>query len=677
LRGEVEVRGFAAYSKGGDIRMNRARVFAAVFWAWGTTATGFGSTLLVGPGEEYWTIRSAINAATSGDIVQVAAGEYVENITLKEGVEVVGGIGGETIIRSLTESSPFAAVRGKDNSTLRGFTVTGGYYGIRCDEASPTILDCVIWRNSSSGISIESSSPTIGRCVIAQNPLYGVESLGTSAPDISNCTFSANGYGVFGSASSDPALTNCILWDNWDDLEGVDNGTSVSHCDIEDGDFAGTNGNIATDPGFVAWGDFDDSENALHVDVGHTGTEQGTRENPFSRMSSALSVHSYHLGIGSPCLDAGSGGVHMGAYPDEEASTPSGNTTVMVNVAAGTYYESRLFVCHGAKIRGSETPPSRVIAFGDTVFFVLGESSVEKFSISGGDDAIACFFAEASVSDCLVLECGQNAVYCFGSNASIQRCEMFFNSNAGVFCMGGSAAVSDCFIGEHGSTGIICEGASTVTVTNCAITESAVGLSCANGSILEVHNSTVTNSDWKGMIAGEGGSVSVVNSIIWGNPFGDLSAEGGTFDVTFSDVGGGIEGEGNIDENPLFERGALGEFYLDSDSRCIDGGNAPAETLGLNGKTTQPTGEPDAGIVDMGYHYEGFRVDKATGDGGQLTLEWNSTVTLDYGIYFSAEVETPVSSWDLIDEVTASWMKQRYTLDIPSAPAGFYRIARR
>jgi hypothetical protein len=643
--------------------------------AWSVAAMGVAATLLVGPGGQYSTIQSAIDSANTGDTVQVLPGEYIENVVLKEWVEVVGAGAGECAIRSISESSPFATVEGKDNSTLRGFTITGGHYGIRCVGASPTVSDCVLWRNASCGMFLETSSPVVNRCLIAENPRYGVQCVASSNPAISNCTIAANGYGVFSSASN-PVLTNCILWDNWDDLEGIAQASSVSHCDIQDGDFSGINGNISANPAFLGWGTFNDSDNQLYVEAGYDGPQAGTQENPFAKIGAALSVYTYHLGTGSPCLNAGEGNVHMGAFPDESPTNPPGSDRVIVNASAGTYYEDRLFVCHAAQVHGSERGPARIVAFGDTVFFVLGRSSVQNFVISGGDNAIACFFSEAQVSNCVVLECGQNGIYSFQSTPTIRSCHMVHNPNSGIHLEGGSGTVSDCTITQQGSAGISCAGGSSATITNCLLTENPLGLSCGDAPNVELRNCTVANGGWRGVESRDGASVKIVNSVVWENAFGELVEEGGSIQASFSDVRGGFPGEGNLDANPLFAGGALGYFYLDSDSPCLDKGTGTPESFGLEGKTTLKTSQPDTGTVDIGYHYERFAITGIARDGGRIYLQWNSTPGLGYAILRTNALGIP-PAWQLLIELTATRMRETYFFDEPQASPEFYRITPR
>jgi parallel beta-helix repeat protein len=635
-------------------------------------AEGNGTTRIVGPGQEYSTIQAAIDDSAPGDVVQVLPGEYIENIVLKEGVDVIGSGADTCIIRSISESFLSTTVEARGDLTLSGFTIAGGYTGIQCVAVSPTILDCVVSQNASYGILMEGASPVISRSVIARNALYGIRCLDSSAPTISNCTVSANGCGV-SSDSSSPVLSNCILWENGDDLEGVTDGAAVMYCDIEDGDFPGENGNISADPCFVAWGSFNKTDNPLYVDLSHLGPEAGTKDLPFREMGSALSVYSYHLGTGSPCLNAGQGNVHMGAYPDEEPAQPPGSKNVVVNVAAGTYHESRIFVCHGAEVRGPTAPPVSIIAFGDTGFYLLGQSCVRNFSIAGADDAIACFFAQTEISGCVILECGQNAIYSVSSDTTIQGCYTFYNAGAGALLEGGQGLISDCFFGSHVTAGVVCSGGASATVRNCLMTESPFGVICDEGSVLQLHNCTVSANTLKGAESRSGASVSILNSIVWENAFAELSQEGGTIDAAYSNIAGGFPGEDNLSQSPLFEKGPLGNFYLDSDSPCIDKGNDTAENLGLGAKTVSPRGAPDSGIVDLGYHYEKFQIRRVTAQDGQVTLEWQSAPRMDYTVRRASSVSTP-APWETVAAVNATWIQESLTLDLPPEPAEFYRV---
>ena len=80
--------------------------------------------------------------------------------------------------------------------------------------------------------------------------------------------------------------------------------------------------------------------------------------------------------------------------------------------------------------------------------------------------------------------------------------------------------------------------------------------------------------------------------------------------VSYSDVEGGHEGDGNIDIDPLFVAAGSGDYRLQPDSPCIDIGLNDAVPTGV---TTDLDGNPrivdgnddDIGTVDMGaYEYQ-------------------------------------------------------------------------
>jgi len=115
-------------------------------------------------------------------------------------------------------------------------------------------------------------------------------------------------------------------------------------------------------------------------------------------------------------------------------------------------------------------------------------------------------------------------------------------------------------------------------------------------------------------VRGNGGGIfgpaTVSNCIIWNNLSSSQIA--GSANVTYSDIEGGFSGTGNINADPCFVSGPLGDYYLSqtaagqgSDSPCVDAGSNTAANLGMDIYTTRTDKVWDEGIVDMGYHYAG------------------------------------------------------------------------
>lgn len=105
----------------------------------------------------------------------------------------------------------------------------------------------------------------------------------------------------------------------------------------------------------------------------------------------------------------------------------------------------------------------------------------------------------------------------------------------------------------------------------------------------------------------------IVNCIVWdqGRSVNQWYTDGIPIrhcDLKFGDS----LGPGCIDANPLFVSGPLGDYYLsqveagqEADSPCLDTGDPGTSSPG---GTTRTDGGPDAGVPDMGYHYESFAV---------------------------------------------------------------------
>lgn len=129
---------------------------------------------------DYATIQSAINAASYGDTINVAAGVYFENTILaKSGINLRGAGSESTIIDGSSNVAPVINVANCFDVTISGFTITkGGNGGLVISNASPTVEDNEIIDNvretRGGGIEVNgvTSNPLIRRNVIRQNRHY-------------------------------------------------------------------------------------------------------------------------------------------------------------------------------------------------------------------------------------------------------------------------------------------------------------------------------------------------------------------------------------------------------------------------------------------------------------------------------------------------------------------------
>jgi parallel beta-helix repeat protein len=135
--------------------------------------------------------------------------------------------------------------------------------------------------------------------------------------------------------------------------------------------------------------------------------------------------------------------------------------------------------------------------------------------------------------------------------------------------------------GEGGAVYI--ESCPSVTFINCTIS-----------------NNTATSS--RGGIYSAASTVTMTNSIVWGN-IGSSAPLSSGLTVTYSDIEGGYTGTGNLNVDPLFVNAAGGDYHLQEISDCVDAGLNSAVPVGI---TTDIDG--DDRIVD-GDGTSGARVD--------------------------------------------------------------------
>jgi len=159
------------------------------------------------------------------------------------------------------------------------------------------------------------------------------------------------------------------------------------------------------------------------------------------------------------------------------------------------------------------------------------------------------------------------------------------------------AVISENYAGDDGG-GIFCYNSSPslYRAEICQnIADCGGGIYCSDTSSPLFDNVTISEN-----YANYGGGIScwldssptLNNSIMWNNQVEEFYlVYGSTITITYSDIMGGWTGEGNIDEDPLFEDPSNGDFHLTENSPCIDAGNSASIP------------DPDGTIVDMGAYY--------------------------------------------------------------------------
>ena len=251
-----------------------------------------------------------------------------------------------------------------------------------------------------------------------------------------------------------------------------------------------------------------------------------------------------------------------------------------VLIAAGTYTENvtiegiTLTLRGGYTISGTEwlTDTGETVIDGNDagrVFFIHGNNStLENLTVTGGNAPDEqCWGGGVWITNgnyairnivfrnnkCSGLEINVD----FGPvDASIED-SMFmenskFDHGGAINTWGGSVNLTNVLLVSNTKNSLVSSGDSQVTILNSTFTDNA-----ADGPAITIIGS---------------GVVSLTNSIVWGNPGGNLACEDGTCNIMYSDIEGGGTDAGNIDEDPMFVDPVNGDYRLKFGSPCIDAG---------------------------------------------------------------------------------------------------------
>ena len=204
---------------------------------------------------------------------------------------------------------------------------------------------------------------------------------------------------------------------------------------------------------------------------------------------------------------------------------------------------------------------------------------------------IYCTNSSPIIKDCTVE--GNEAfrgggIFCHEySDPDIWNCAITGNTvdddGGGIFCDASSDPdISSCTISNNTAYkdggGIYCEFSSPA-IKNCNITGNTAyyggGIYCTNSSPIIKHCTISGNTadvEGGGIYCTYSSSPDVINCILWGDFPQEIYILSGDPSVTYSNIEGGWEGEGNIDADPLFADTTNHDFHLTEGSPCIDTG---------------------------------------------------------------------------------------------------------
>jgi len=310
---------------------------------------------------------------------------------------------------------------------------------------------------------------------------------------------------------------------------------------------------------------------------------------------------------------------------------------------------------------GTEAEPHRGFYFNGDIYgsadiVADGFTIMNGYADEGGGIYCLLFFPAPTIRNCIVKNCTAEtggAVFWNGcAGGIIENCTIRGNSadnGGGIYSSSGPVSdvpleIRNCVIygntaTEHGG-GVDSYCWNHVDIINCLIEGNVAayggGLSFAWADYSTVKNCTIilneATENGGGIDCSDSTYVDLTNSILednyawpglgWEIALRMVDLSPGSITISYTDVMGGQDyieveegctlnwGTGNIDTDPDFVTGPLGDYYLsqtvagqDSNSPCVDAGSDTAANLGMDKSTTRTDGVWDVGVVDMGYHY--------------------------------------------------------------------------
>jgi len=180
--------------------------------------------------DDYLTIQSAVNAASTGDTIIVRDGLYKEHVIVNKQLTIKSERGYANCVVNGEGSDVFALYA--DGIRIEGFTITGGRHGIFINSNNNSISNNNISSNNEDGIYIPSSNNNIISNNIISNNDDGIFLWYSNNNSISNNIISNNNNGTYLYHSNNNSISNNKISNNGGIFLDYSNDNSISENNI-------------------------------------------------------------------------------------------------------------------------------------------------------------------------------------------------------------------------------------------------------------------------------------------------------------------------------------------------------------------------------------------------------------------------------------------------------------